>query len=58
MLGNVKNADADNAFADAEEELSRYALLYHPGYEFVLIRFTTLCDQSAPKLPRAVLGDT
>jgi hypothetical protein len=55
--GKDKNADADNAFADAEEQLSRYALLYHPGYKFVLAHFTTLCDQSAPKLLRAILGD-
>ena len=54
--GKDKNADADKAFVDAEEKLNRYALLYHQGYEFVLVRFI-LCHQSAPKLPRAVLGD-
>lgn len=55
--GKDKNADADKAFVDAEEKLNRYARLYHQGYEFVLVRFTTLYYQSVPKLPRAVLGD-
>ncbi|KAF8258586.1 hypothetical protein EI94DRAFT_1754257 [Lactarius quietus] len=34
--GKDKNAEADSAFADAEEKLNRYARGYHPGYELVL----------------------
>lgn len=50
--GKDKNARAaDNAFAVAEEELNRYARGYHPGFEFVLTCFTTLCYQSELKLP-------